>query len=182
MTRRGYHPFTGRKSRAVLRGLGRVLSSRGIDVQWDRELDALRVQVGEDGPVVRLFLGERSVPRLGRVLVMLTTLPEQVDSKHLARLSHFANQANAVLYGTKFYLRPIDDQATYSEVVLERCAVFGGGNLFRLADELDLLVVEYHSAMEQFVDRFEIDGALSTDPVAQARQIGLFDGHPAGEC
>jgi hypothetical protein len=182
--RRRYHPFTGRNPRSLFTGLRHVLARRGLELRRgkSRSQGELVVAVPGDGPEVRMTLSAGSVPRLGRVLLMETSLPKLLPCARLAQLTYFTNEQNERLLGAKLYLRPMGDRNELVQVVVERCALLGSGDLFRLADELDLLVLEYGMSHETLVDRFGFDEEVLEDPIAQARQIGLFDGPPAGEC
>ena len=182
--RRRYHPFTGRNPRNLFAGLRQVLSHRGMEVRRgeDRRRGDLVAQVPGDGPEVRIDLSAGRVARLGHVLVLRTSLPELLPCKRLADLTFFTNSENERLFGAKLYLHPAGDKDELVQIVVERCALLGNGDLYRLADELDLLIVEYAMSHEALAERFSPDGEVPEDPVAQARQVGLFDGSPPGEC
>ncbi len=182
--RRRYHPFTGRNPRSLFAGLRQVLARRGMEVRraGPRGRGELLAVIPGDGPEVRIALNAGRIARLGHVLVLQTSLPELLPFEQIAHVSFFANEQNERLLGAKLYLRPVGDDNELVQIVVERCALIGNGDLFRLADELDLLVVEYAMSHEALVERFSLGEEVPDDPIAQARQVGLFDGSPPGEC
>ena len=175
-----FHPFARRDPRPVLAGLMEVLRSRGAEADWHEEdcRDHFVALVGGDGGLeVHVFLGRDSIPRLGRIILFQAIHPMFPTPRTLGRLSMFGDRSNEVLYGAKLYLRKAPGDPSVVQLVVERGVLVGEGDLFRLADEFDLFVTEYHFADERLNTEFP-----GTDPLSQAKLLGLLDGPVVENC
>ena len=175
-----YRPFTARDHRSVIAGLKSVLRRRGAAIrttQGHRHDGFRAVLGGEGGLEVSVNLGRRRIPRLDRVILMQTEFPAFYDRETAPWAVCFCDNANEAIYGSKFYLRAADGDPSRLQIVVERACLVGDGDLFRLADEFDLLVVEYFMAEEQLVQQTpaEMDFPLPS-------QLAMFDKPVAENC
>ena len=173
-------PFTKRDVLPVLAGLMQVLRSRGIEAQWHEEgrHDHLMTLVGGDnGLEVHVFLSRGSVPRLGRIIRMQAIHPLFLDPTSAGKLAVFCNRTNRALYGAKLYLRRAPGDHTVFQPVVERGCLLGGGDLFRIADEFDLLATEYFMVEEQLREELP-----EVDAVSQASRLGSMATPVAVNC
>ena len=168
-----FHPSARRDAGAVLAGLMEVLRSRGAEVQWHEEdcQDHIMALVGGDGGLeIHAFVGKEPVPRLGPVIVFQTIHPVEPARKRVGRFGVFCNRSNEALYGAKLYMRKPPGAPDIVQVVVERGALVGNGDLFRIADEFDLLVAEYFMADDKLNEEFPLP-----DAVSQASMLGLLN-------
>ena len=175
-----HRPYPGCDSQSVLWGLMAVLGDRGTESQWQDESrrDHFMALVDGDGGLeVHAFLGQQQIPRIGRILLLEVVHPAFISPDSAQEVAFFCDRANEKLYGAKLYLRKAPGDPPVFQLVVERGCLIGGGDLFRLADEFDLLVTEYFMVEEQ------MEGVLAEgDPILLANRGGLFDGPVAENC
>ncbi len=177
---RDYRPFSSHNLRSVLKGLMAVLRDRGVRARWHHRTSRnhFMALVGGDGDLeVHAFLGRQRIPRIGRILMLQAVCPPFISPELAPKVAFFCDRANETLYGSKLYLHWASGDPTVLQLIVERGCLVGGGNLFRIADEFDLLVAEYFLAEQKLEDVIGEE-----DPISQARQVGLFDRPMAETC
>ena len=169
-----HSPFRRPDPRTVLHGLMAVLHDRDIEAQWHEGTDhqCVMALVGGDGGLeAHAFLGKQRIPKIGRMLMIEAAHPAFLPPEAAQKVAFFCDRSNETLYASKVYLRRTAGEPLQYQVVVERGCVLGQGDLFRLADEFDLLVNEYFMVQEKLEELLAED-----EPVSLARQAGLFDG------
>ena len=168
-----FHSSARRDTGAVLAGLMEVLRSRGAEVQWHEEgcRDHIMALVGGDGGLeVHAFVGTEPVPRLGPIIIFQAIHPLEPDRKRVGRIAVFCDRSNEAMYGAKLYMRQAPGDPDIVQLVVERGTLVGNGDLYRIADEFELLVAEYFMADEKLDEEFPMP-----DAVSQASMLGLLD-------
>ena len=175
-----YRPFSRRDPRSVLEGLMAILRDRGVEAQWHqgtRHNHFMALVGGDGGLEVHAFFGRQRLPKIGRILLIEVVHPAFISPDAAQAVAFCCDRANETLYGSKLYLRRAPGDQSVFQLVVERGCLIGGGDLFRLADEFDLLVTEYSMVEEQ------MEGVLAEgDPILLANRGGLFDGPVAENC